>query len=173
MHKAYRSSMKLHVCPEHLILSNANKTSVNQPRFLAMLQSWQKPRGGHSHRRRVQSCDHSQDAVKGSRHYDEGRSNGQAVFWGQYPALLAIKRRGRAFAHVQLINGQWVKGKNWPWSNGQGPFWTVKNLDRSRSSGHGAYGSDFPLKISVHMSPLNFKLCKPHPLIEGRSSLFC
>ena len=33
------------------------------------------------------------------------------MLWGQCPALLAIKRRGRAFAHVQLIDGQRVKGK--------------------------------------------------------------
>ena len=75
------------------------------------------------------------------------QSKGQGTFWGSVKrssgVLGPIKRRGRAFAHAQLIDGQRVK--NWPWSNGQGPFWTVKNLDRVRSSGHGAYGSDPPL----------------------------
>ena len=47
-----------------------------------------------------------------------------------------------AFAHAQLVAGQRSKGKNSPWSSGQGLFSTVISLDCCRSSGHGAYGSD-------------------------------
>ena len=105
-------------------------------------------KGGRSHRRHVQSCDRGQDAVKRSRHF---LGVGQMVkhcvgALSQYH--LAIKRRGRAFAHAQQIHGQRVKGNNLAWSSGQDHFSTVKNLDPGYSSGHGAYGSDPPLSIS-------------------------
>ena len=94
-----------------------------------------KTRGGHSHRHCVQSCDRGQNAVKRSRHF---LGIGQTVKRCSRPYLRyseAAKRRGRDFAHAQLIDSQRVKGKNLPWSSGQGQFWMVKNLDRGRSSG--------------------------------------
>ena len=60
------------------------------------------------------------------------QSKGQGTFWGSVKRsssvqglmsiqqLLVIKRHGQDFAHAQLIDGQWVKGKNSPWSSGQG-----------------------------------------------------
>ena len=50
--------------------------------------------------RHVQRCDHSQDAVKRSRHF---------LKVGQMSSTTGIKRRGRAFALLQLINGQMAK----------------------------------------------------------------
>ena len=68
-------------------------------------------RGGHSHRRRVQSCDRGQDAVKRSRHFlGVGQTVKQCArhylrhYW---------QSRGVAdpFAHVQLIDGQGSRAK--------------------------------------------------------------
>ena len=112
-------------------------------------------RGGHSHRRRVQSCDRGQDAVKRSRHF---LGVGQTV--KQHYLRHYWRSRGVAdpFAHAQLIYGQGsrVKGKNPAWSSGQGRFSTVKNLDPGRSSGHGTYGSSL--------------VPRPHPL-RGKRGL--
>ena len=61
--------------------------------------------------------------------------------------LLAIKRRGRSFAHAQLIVGQRSRAKI---RRGQAVkvvfsfFDNQKSLDPGRSSGHGTYGSDPP-----------------------------
>ena len=67
--------------------------------------------GGHSHRRRVQSCDRGQDAVKRSRHFlGVGQTVKQCA--GHY--LRHYRRlRGMAdpFAHVQLIDGQGSRAK--------------------------------------------------------------
>jgi hypothetical protein len=76
------------------------------------------------------------------------------VFWALSPASLAVKRCDRGFAHAQLIDGQRVKSKNSQWSSGQGYFWTVKNLDCGRSSGHSTYGSDHPLVLGKIYSKL-------------------
>ena len=75
------------------------------------------PGGGYSHR--LQSCDHNQNAVKGSRPI---LMVGQTMSGSQCPALLPIKWHGQAFAHAQLIDGQRVKGKSLLWSSGQGHF---------------------------------------------------
>jgi hypothetical protein len=69
---------------------------------------------GHFHRHCVQSY----DAVKGT-FWD--RSNGQTVFWALSPSPLVVTRRYRDFG--QSIDSQRVKGKNLPWTSGQGHFW--------------------------------------------------
>ena len=51
-------------------------------------------RGGHSHRRRVQSCDRGQDAVKQSRHFLGVGQTVKQCAGALSTALLAIKRRG-------------------------------------------------------------------------------
>ena len=59
------------------------------------------------------------------------QSNSQGTFWGSVKRSSSVlgpissmaklaKRRGRDFAHAQLVDGQWVKGKNSLWSSGQG-----------------------------------------------------
>ena len=68
-------------------------------------------RGGHSHRRRVRSCDRGQDAVKRSRHFlGVGQTVKQCA--GHY---LKHYRRSRGvadhFAHAQLIDGQESRAK--------------------------------------------------------------
>ena len=102
-------------------------------------------RGGHSHRRRVQSCDRGQDAVKRSRHFLGVGQTVKQCSGALSTALLPIKRRGRSFCACAVDRWSRVKGKNPAWSSGQGRFSTVKNLDPGRSSGHSAYGSDPPL----------------------------
>ena len=102
-------------------------------------------RGGHSHRRRVQSCDRGQDAVKRSRHFLGVGQTVKQCSGALSTALPPIKRRGRSFCACAVNRWSRVKGKNPAWSSGQGRFSTVKNLDPGRSSGHSAYGSDPPL----------------------------
>ena len=56
--------------------------------------------------------------------------NSQGTFWGSVkrssgvlgPISSIAKRRGRDFAHAQLVDCQRVKGKNSTWSSGQGHF---------------------------------------------------
>ena len=94
----------------------------------------QIPRGGgHSHRRCVQSCDRGQDTVKGSVKRSRGvlgPMSSNASNQEAWPSLCTC-------------------AVNW-WSTGQGKKlavvkWSRPFLDsRSRSSGHGAYGSDPP-----------------------------
>ena len=79
--------------------------------------NWHKPcslygaKGGHSHRRRVQSCDRGQDAVKRSRHFLGVGQTVKQCSGALSTALLPIKRRGRSFAHAQLIDGQGSRAK--------------------------------------------------------------
>ena len=68
-------------------------------------------RGGHSHRRRVQSCDRGQDAVKRSRHFLGVGQTVKQCSGALSTALLPIKRRGDPFAHAQLIDGQGSRAK--------------------------------------------------------------
>ena len=60
-------------------------------------------------------------------------TNGQGIFWGSFKRssgvlgpISSIARRPRGVAeilHMQLVDGQRVKGKNLPWSSSQaGPF---------------------------------------------------
>ena len=68
-------------------------------------------RGGHSHRRRVQSCDRGQDAVKWSRHFlGVGQTVKQCA--GHYQRRY-WRSRGVTdpFAHAQLIDGQGSRAK--------------------------------------------------------------
>ena len=109
--------------------------------------------GGHSHRRRVQSCDRGQDAVKRSRHFLGVGQTVKQCAGALSTALLAIKRRGRSFCACAVNRWSRVKGKNPAWSSSQGRFSTVKNLDPGRSSGHGTYGSDPPLFGLVALWP--------------------
>ncbi len=70
------------------------------------------PRGGHSHRRRVQTCDRGQDAVKRSRHFlGVGQMVKQCA--GHY-LRHHWQSRGVAdpFAHAHLIDGQGSREKN-------------------------------------------------------------
>ncbi len=70
-----------------------------------------RTRGGHSHRRRVQSCDRGQDAVKWSRHFlGVGQTVKQCA--GHYLRHY-WRSRGVAdpFAHAQLIDGQGSRAK--------------------------------------------------------------
>ena len=101
-------------------------------------------RGGHSHRRRVQSCDRGQDAVKRSRHFLGVGQTVKQCAGALSTALLVIKRRGRSFCACAV--NRWSRAKSGvvKRSSGQGRFSTVKNLDPGCSSGHGAYGSDPP-----------------------------
>ena len=71
-------------------------------------------RGGHSHRRRVRSCDRGQDAVKRSRHFlgvGHMVKRSSSVL-GHYLRHY-WRSRGVAdpFAHVQLIDGQGSRAK--------------------------------------------------------------
>ena len=77
---------------------------------------------GHSHRRRVQSCDRGQDVVKRSRHFlGVGQMVKQCAgalsslgYQGLVPqtistGLLAIKRRGRSFCACAI--NRWSRAK--------------------------------------------------------------
>ena len=71
-----------------------------------------RSRGGHSHRRRIQSCDRGQDAVKRSRHFlGVGQTVKQCA--GHYLRHY-WRSRGVAdpFAHAQLIDGQGQEQKS-------------------------------------------------------------
>ena len=77
-------------------------------------------RGGHSHRRRVQSCNRGQDAVKRSRHFLGVGQTVKQCAGALSTALLAIKRRGRSFCACAINRWSRVKGKYPAWSSG--PF---------------------------------------------------
>jgi hypothetical protein len=114
-------------------------------------------RGGYSHRRCVQSRDRGQDAVKRSRHFLGIGQTVKRCFWALSPALLGGQEAGPRFCACAVKYSQRVKGKNPPWSSGQGHFSTVKNLDPGRSSGHSAYGSNRPLVcVSVTALPAKY-----------------
>ena len=75
-------------------------------------------RGGHSHRRRVQSCDRGQDAVKRSRHFLGVGQTVKQCAGALSTALLAMKRHGRSFCACAVNRWSRVKGKNPAWSSG-------------------------------------------------------
>ena len=128
-----------------LLRGNRTSHAHNLDLCKGLLKMQLKSRGGHSHRRRVQSCDRGQDAVKRSRHFLGVGQTVKQCSGALSTALLPIKRRDRSFCACAVDRWSRVKGKNPAWSSGQGRFSTVKNLDPGRSSGHSAYGSDPPL----------------------------
>ena len=87
--------------------------------------------GGHSHRHCVQSCDHSQDAVKGSRHF---LRVGQTVKWCSGADIQHCGDKDTWLSLCACIVNRWSMGlgqklvlikrsrpfldghKSWPWS---------------------------------------------------------